>query len=437
MAVIAHWSRNERHDDGNDNCDGRNDHDHCGHRRNDYCQAGKHHGIADLRGNRRRITSTTLLVDTTPKITATGTAPPSTPVVVINVSEPTLVPVAPGSAPSTTLELLPQPTQTAVFANSRSLNWALDVHNARAVDNCPDRLGPFENDRLLIEVRRVDGSLAWATTTLVRSTGFWLGSIPWPGAAAASGPIFPGTLPPGDYLVTPFCLRPQPHSSSASVVDVVTGRYETKSMTLPSGGTVGRPRPTTRSSWFLASVDDRYQEWGDDIALIGKTLLAMSGTPCKPSLGYASVAILSGNRVLARRNVPLDEDGSWRTGFDLAGSPVLPAGNRLSVRLSCGAANDGPGYLTKWTAAMWSTAVMPRSWSTCTRRPGMDWALLTERPRWSNPAEAFQKIPDLLVAAAAAEAHNLTVLHYDAHFDLIGSVTGQPSQWVVPPGTVH
>lgn len=46
-----------------------------------------------------------------------------------------------------------------------------------------------------------------------------------------------------------------------------------------------------------------------------------------------------------------------------------------------------------------------------------------------------RKIPDLLVAAAA-EQTGCTVLHYDADFDLIASVTGQPCQWVVPPGTV-
>ena len=46
-----------------------------------------------------------------------------------------------------------------------------------------------------------------------------------------------------------------------------------------------------------------------------------------------------------------------------------------------------------------------------------------------------RKIPDLLVAAAA-EALNLTVLHYDADFEHISAVTGQPHQWVVPAGYV-
>jgi len=44
-------------------------------------------------------------------------------------------------------------------------------------------------------------------------------------------------------------------------------------------------------------------------------------------------------------------------------------------------------------------------------------------------------ITDLLIAAAA-EATNLVVLHYDGDFDRIAAVTGQPCQWVVPAGTV-
>lgn len=46
-----------------------------------------------------------------------------------------------------------------------------------------------------------------------------------------------------------------------------------------------------------------------------------------------------------------------------------------------------------------------------------------------------RKVPDLLIAAAA-EAHRLTVLHYDADFDRISAVTGQPSHWAVPAGSV-
>lgn len=47
-----------------------------------------------------------------------------------------------------------------------------------------------------------------------------------------------------------------------------------------------------------------------------------------------------------------------------------------------------------------------------------------------------RKIPDLLIAAAAEQV-GYTVLHYNADFDLIASVTGQPCQWVVPAGSVN
>lgn len=43
-------------------------------------------------------------------------------------------------------------------------------------------------------------------------------------------------------------------------------------------------------------------------------------------------------------------------------------------------------------------------------------------------------IPDLLVAAVAA-VQGLTVLHYDGDFDLIAGITGQPTEWIVPPGS--
>ncbi|WP_199033797.1 PIN domain nuclease [Glycomyces salinus] len=43
------------------------------------------------------------------------------------------------------------------------------------------------------------------------------------------------------------------------------------------------------------------------------------------------------------------------------------------------------------------------------------------------------KLPDLIIAAAA-ERHRVTVLHYDKDFDRIAKITGQPCEWVVPPG---
>jgi hypothetical protein len=46
-----------------------------------------------------------------------------------------------------------------------------------------------------------------------------------------------------------------------------------------------------------------------------------------------------------------------------------------------------------------------------------------------------RKVPDLLIAAAA-EFRDLIVLHYDADFDRIAAVTGQPCEWIVPAGSV-
>jgi predicted nucleic acid-binding protein len=44
-------------------------------------------------------------------------------------------------------------------------------------------------------------------------------------------------------------------------------------------------------------------------------------------------------------------------------------------------------------------------------------------------------VPDLLIAACAERA-GLVVLHYDADYDRIAKVTGQPTRWVVPRGSV-
>ena len=43
--------------------------------------------------------------------------------------------------------------------------------------------------------------------------------------------------------------------------------------------------------------------------------------------------------------------------------------------------------------------------------------------------------PDLLIAAAA-ELAGAPVLHYDEDYDRIAAVTGQPTQWVRPRGSL-
>lgn len=54
---------------------------------------------------------------------------------------------------------------------------------------------------------------------------------------------------------------------------------------------------------------------------------------------------------------------------------------------------------------------------------------------WSTGLARSVALPDLLIAATA-ERHRVTVLHYDADYDLIASITTQPVEWVVPAGTV-
>lgn len=44
-------------------------------------------------------------------------------------------------------------------------------------------------------------------------------------------------------------------------------------------------------------------------------------------------------------------------------------------------------------------------------------------------------LPDLLISAIAERA-GLIVVHYDADYDFVAGVTGQPMQWVVPRGSV-
>jgi predicted nucleic acid-binding protein len=57
-------------------------------------------------------------------------------------------------------------------------------------------------------------------------------------------------------------------------------------------------------------------------------------------------------------------------------------------------------------------------------------AMLAERSR-----HRAVPLPDLLIAACAEQA-GLAVLHYDADFERIAKLTGQPTQWIVPRGSV-
>ncbi|MEV5933836.1 PIN domain nuclease [Streptomyces sp. NPDC093250] len=75
---------------------------------------------------------------------------------------------------------------------------------------------------------------------------------------------------------------------------------------------------------------------------------------------------------------------------------------------------------------------------------GFDW-LPTPDEAWDRALEVQTlliqagnwkalSVSDLIIAATA-ERHGAVVLHYDGDFDMIASVTAQPTAWVVPAGT--
>ena len=66
-----------------------------------------------------------------------------------------------------------------------------------------------------------------------------------------------------------------------------------------------------------------------------------------------------------------------------------------------------------------------------------DWrrALDVQATLWRSGRTRAVGFPDLLIAAVAEREH-LTVLHYDSDSDHIAAITGQPTQWVTPRGTI-
>ncbi|HEV7482223.1 MAG TPA: PIN domain nuclease [Solirubrobacterales bacterium] len=62
-------------------------------------------------------------------------------------------------------------------------------------------------------------------------------------------------------------------------------------------------------------------------------------------------------------------------------------------------------------------------------------ALAVQRSLAEHSQHRAVNLPDLLIAACAERA-GLVVLHYDADYDRIATVTGQPTRWVVPRGSV-
>jgi predicted nucleic acid-binding protein len=64
----------------------------------------------------------------------------------------------------------------------------------------------------------------------------------------------------------------------------------------------------------------------------------------------------------------------------------------------------------------------------------MNRAMATHRRLARTSQHRNFRLPDLIIAATA-ELNGATVLHYDADYDRIAEVTGQPTEWVATRGT--
>lgn len=65
----------------------------------------------------------------------------------------------------------------------------------------------------------------------------------------------------------------------------------------------------------------------------------------------------------------------------------------------------------------------------------MDRALAVHRKLAAKSQHRMFRLPDLIIAATA-EVHGATVLHYDADYDRIAAITGQPTEWVAEKGSL-
>ena len=83
-----------------------------------------------------------------------------------------------------------------------------------------------------------------------------------------------------------------------------------------------------------------------------------------------------------------------------------------------------PQLVRRREAASTGVGWAPKEWTirSLGRGPGVASAALAHGSRHRGV-----KVPDLLIAAAATW-HGLTVIHYDADFDLIAAVTAQPAR---------
>jgi predicted nucleic acid-binding protein len=91
-------------------------------------------------------------------------------------------------------------------------------------------------------------------------------------------------------------------------------------------------------------------------------------------------------------------------------------------------APDPKGYEVLWGA------MHAQRWLDVTTG-AMDRALEVHRRMAETSQHRHFRLPDLIIAATA-EVNGATVLHYDADYDRIARITGQPTEWVAEQGSL-
>jgi len=91
-------------------------------------------------------------------------------------------------------------------------------------------------------------------------------------------------------------------------------------------------------------------------------------------------------------------------------------------------APDPAGYEIIWGA------LKAQRWIEVTSA-AMDRAMEIHRELARRSQHRHFRLPDLIIAATAEKA-GATVLHYDADYDRIAAVTGQPTEWVAEQGSL-
>ena len=167
-----------------------------------------------------------------------------------------------------------------------------------------------------------------------------------------------------------------------------------------------------------------------------------------PRPELADVARLAG-RVLSRavatargQDAPVQRALAAHLGPRAAGWPVVtaswPACDQVNVQAGLDAWLAGPGLrhellgLTgvrhgQTDLADLTAADPPRSPAGV---PGIGSVTTAARPEHRH-----FRLPDLIIAATAEE-HGATVLHFDADYDRIAEVTGQPVEWIAARGSL-